>query len=173
MTRAVSNTDSNRIEFIATLKETILNLHLPPSFQTSFAASHADKGNLIFVNEQPLLSLAKVREGIHDMTVVEDGETADAADPCCPTKRHEVTTSTSEPTFLVGNFTSEETLLSKPVILTKDQQEVVHLMLDNPNDQKLFFLHSGGGTGKSTIVQKINNEFEARDQTVANTCCSR
>ena len=56
--------------------------------------------------------------------------------------------------------------------LTEEQEKVVAIMLSGARDnqQQLLFLHSGGGTGKSTVVRALFKILRNHGFTQANTC---
>ena len=68
-----------------------------------------------------------------------------------------------------GNATS-----SSPITqgnLTTEQFSVLTMMMESmTTTQKLVFIHSAGGTGKSTIVQRLFEELGKQGFSQANTC---
>ena len=60
------------------------------------------------------------------------------------------------------------------VTLMMDQDNIVNAILeaifDGKNGYNLVFLHSGGGTGKSTVVCRLNEKLTERGFTQANCC---
>jgi hypothetical protein len=55
-------------------------------------------------------------------------------------------------------------------ILTEAQQLVVLNIFDHLDTQRLLFLHSGGGTGKSFVLQEIDRRLKLLKLTQSNTC---
>jgi hypothetical protein len=113
------------------------------------------------------LSLAQIKKQIYEMTLPDgsvDGTTA--------------TTHTGNETGpmeidLGGQRLNQSTTTSNehtPSTLTDEQQSVVTKFMVDVNEQKLIFLHSGGGTGKSTVVRELNKQLREHGWSQANTC---
>ena len=54
--------------------------------------------------------------------------------------------------------------------LTADQDNLVTAILEQKDGYEMVFLHSGGGTGKSTVVCRLNELLKDRGFTQANCC---
>ena len=69
-----------------------------------------------------------------------------------------------------GNFEEHMTVEGKP--LTDEQRDIITSVVAaiRNNEQVLLFLHSGGGTGKSTVIRALNKILDMHGSAQANSC---
>jgi energy-coupling factor transporter ATP-binding protein EcfA2 len=69
-----------------------------------------------------------------------------------------------------GNFEEHMTVEGKP--LTDEQRDIITSVVAaiRNNEQVLLFLHSGGGTGKSTVIRALNKILDMHGFAQANSC---
>ena len=121
-----------------------------------------DEESILGNQEQPL-SLSDIRKQIYAMQPTTDDEEVKSGDALMDFAAN-------------GNGPKEQLIRAEydgvakigPCFLTNDQYAVLANMLDKRGN-KLVFMHGGGGTGKSTVICKLNDEVTSRGGTQCNT----
>jgi hypothetical protein len=170
-----ADTDQQKLQHIALLKGACHNLHgtVSDSECANECTVHQQERGTVVLRKESLpaastMLLSEISREIRKMTL--DPETDDQRDDT----EDSITIGNGEPQYDHGESQvlqqdGDENRPTGPT-LTEAQQSVVSNILDHLDTQRLLFLHSGGGTGKSFVVREINRRLKLLKLSQANTC---
>jgi hypothetical protein len=117
-----------------------------------------------------MMTLSQIRNQIREMEIVEDEREEIDTDPHEGTSGPPEVHNDADTSILLNNM--EDYMMVGGARLTEDQEKVVMCFVNaiSENRQELIFLHSGGGTGKSTVVKALNKAIHALGFVQANSC---
>ena len=117
-----------------------------------------------------MMTLSQIRNQIREMEIVEDEREEIDTDPHEGTSGPPEVHNDADTSIILNNM--EDYMTVGGARLTEDQEKVVMCFVNaiSENRQELIFLHSGGGTGKSTVVKALNKAIHALGFVQANSC---
>jgi hypothetical protein len=173
ITVTIADTDERRIQSMLSLQRKCKALHtskLSERTTLETKSPHAVVHASSETNGQPL-SLSHIQRQIRNMQSKLEGETNDAEmdeeDEDLGYNHHQMTS--LEQDTGKDKVAPVQKLLSG-VTLTAEQEDIVTGILEGREGHDLVFLHSGGGTGKSTVVCKLNEMLTSQGFKQANCC---